>query len=145
MSIRFGTVKGVAKGLFIGKSKGYYILSYCCGTCCIYSLPPTGERNNVVWWRLLDTRVCGDLEVLLVCVVHVGGSGRVVLPLPVPSPCNNVVMVLGTGASFVEGFVSVVEANVNSSTGNGRSCGTNCCGLCPLTLVCQSRPRMEDL
>jgi len=42
MSIRFGMVKGVAKGLFIGKSRGYYILSYCCSTYCMYSLPPTG-------------------------------------------------------------------------------------------------------
>jgi len=70
--------------------------------------------------------VCGDLRVLLECVVHVGESGRVVPPLPVPSPCNSVVMVLGTGASFVEGFVSFAEASIITGTRSGRSGSTNC-------------------
>ncbi len=65
-----------------------------------------------------------------------GRGWRVVPPFPVPSSCNRVVMVLGTGASFVEGFVSFAEANVNASTGSDRSCGTNCCGLHPPTQVC---------
>ncbi len=63
---------------------------------------------------------------LLVCVVHVVWSGRVILPLPVPSPCKNVVMVLGTGASFMEGFVLFAEARIIAGTRSGGSCGTNC-------------------
>jgi len=50
----------------------------------------------------------------------------VILPLPVPSPCDNVVMVPGTGASFVEGFVSFTEASIITGTRSGRSFGTNC-------------------
>jgi len=77
----------------------------------------------------------------VVCVVHVGGSGRVVPPFPVPSPCNNVVMVLGTGASFGEGFVSVAEVRIIAGTGSGGSCSTNCGELHPLARACRSRTR----
>jgi len=38
------------------------------------------------------------------------------------SPCNSVVMVLGTGASFVEWFVSFAEASIITGTRSGRSC-----------------------
>ncbi len=102
---------------------------------------PPGEGNNVVWWRLLDTWVCGDRRLVVGCVVPVGGSGRVVLPLPVPSPCNSVAMVLGTGASFGEGFMSVAEARIIAGNGSGRSCGTNCGELHPLAQACRSRTR----
>ncbi len=64
------------------------------------------------------------------CGVLVDGSGRVVLPMPVPAPCNVLVMV-GAGTSFVEGFVVTAEAIVSTGTGSGRSCGTDCCGLHP--------------
>jgi len=66
------------------------------------------------------------------------GNGRGVPPMPAPAPCNRVVMV-GAGASFVEGFVEVAEAGVNTSTWGGGSCGTNCWELVPPTWVCQSR------
>ncbi len=66
------------------------------------------------------------------------GNGRVVLPMPAPAPCNRVVMV-GAGASFVEGFVEVAEAEVSASTWGGGSCSTNYCKLVPPTWVCQSR------
>ena len=62
-----------------------------------------------------------------------------VLPLPVPLPCNSAVMVLGTGASFVEGFMSFVEASIIAGTGSGRSCSTNCGELHPPAQACQSR------
>jgi len=75
------------------------------------------------------------------CVVHMEGCGRVVPPCPVPSPCNRVDTVLGTGASFMEGFVSVAEAGVKASTGSGGSCGTNCCGL--LTPTCLDVPKQN--
>ena len=54
MSIRFGMVKGVTKGLFIGKSKGYYILSYCCSMCCMYILllPGCVETSGYCWYVL---------------------------------------------------------------------------------------------
>jgi len=80
--------------------------------------------------------VCGVLRVLLVCVVRVVEGGRVGPPLPVPSPWNSVVVVLGTGASFVEGFVSFTEASIIAGTGSGRSCGTNCGELHPPAWVC---------
>jgi len=99
---------------------------------CIACRPLEGG-NNVVWRRLLDTRVYEDLGVLLICVVHVVGSGRVGPPLPVPSPWIRVVMVLGTGASFVEGFVLFAEASISAGTGSGGSCGTNCGELHPPT------------
>ena len=79
---------------------------------------------------------------LLVCVVYVGGNGRVIPPLPVPSPCNSVAMVLGTGASFVEGFLSFAEVSIIAGTGSGRSCGTNCGELHPPAWVCQSRTQV---
>jgi len=85
--------------------------------------------------------VCGDLRVVVVCVVRVGGIGRVVPPLPVPSPCNSVVMVLGTGASFGEGFVSVAEARIIAGTRSGGSCSTNCGELHPPAQACRSRTR----
>ncbi len=74
------------------------------------------------------------------CVLCVGGSGRVILPLPVPSPCNNVVMVLGTGASFVEGFMSFTEASIIAGTRSGGSCGTNCGELHP---PCLGLPKQD--
>ena len=66
------------------------------------------------------------------------GGGRVVLPFPVPSPCSGMGMVLGTGASFGEGFVAVAEAGVIAGTRSGRSCGTNCGELHPPTWAFQS-------
>jgi len=65
-----------------------------------------------------------------------------VLPLPVLSPCNKVDMGLGTDASFEVGFVFVAEACIIASTGSGRSYGTNCGELHPLTQVCQSRTQV---
>jgi len=65
----------------------------------------------------------------------------VVPPLPVPSPCNKVGMVLGTGASFGEGFVSVAEARIIAGTGSGGSCGTDCGELHPPARACRSRAR----
>jgi len=65
-----------------------------------------------------------------------------VLLLSVPSPCNRLVLVLGTGALFVEGFVAVTETSVNAGTRSGRSCGTNCCGLHPPAQVCQNRTQI---
>ncbi len=50
-----------------------------------------------------------------------------------------VVMVLGTGASFIEGFVLFAEASIIAGTGSGGSCSTNCGELHPPTWVCQSR------
>jgi len=84
----------------------------------------------------------GGLRALLICVVRVVGGGGVIPPLPVPSPWNKLVMVLGTGASFVEGFVSVAEASINAGTGSGGSCGTNCGDLHPPARVCRSRTRV---
>jgi len=82
--------------------------------------------------------MCWDARILVVCVVYIGESGRVGgLPLPEPSPCNRVVLVLGTGALFGVVFVSVAEACV-AGTGSGRSCGTNCSELHPPSWVCQS-------
>jgi len=48
-------------------------------------------------------------------------------------------MVLGTGASFVEGFVSFAEVSIIAGTESGGSCGTNCGELHPPTWACQSR------
>ena len=64
------------------------------------------------------------------------------LPLPVPSPWIGVVMVLGTGASFVEGFVLFAEASISAGTRSGGSCSTNCGDLHPPARVCQSRTRV---
>jgi len=100
------------------------------------SLLPTWRGNNVVWWRLVGNWVCWNTRLLVWCEVLVEGGGRVIPPLAVPSPCNRVVMVLGTGASFVEGFVAVAETSVSAGTRSGGSCGTNCWGLCPPTQVC---------
>jgi len=104
---------------------------------------PLGEGNKVVWWRLLDTQVCCALGVMLICVVHVEGGGRVVPPFPVPSPCSGVGMVLGTGASFGEGFMSVTEAGKIAGTRSGRFCGTNCGELHPPTQASQSRAQVS--
>jgi len=81
----------------------------------------------------------GDISMCCAC----GGSGRVVPPFPVPSPCSSVGMVLGTGASFREGFVSVAEARIISGTGSGKSCSTNCGELHPPTWACQSRTQVS--
>jgi len=54
-------------------------------------------------------------------------------PLPVSSPCNKVIsMVLGTGALFEVGFMSVAEACIKA----GGSCGTCCSELHPPTQIC---------
>ena len=87
----------------------------------------------------MDNWVCWNTGMLVRGVVHVEGGGRVILPLPVPSPCNNAVMVLGTGASFMEGFVSFAEASIITGTRSGGSCSTNCGELHPPTQACQSR------
>ena len=84
----------------------------------------------------------GGLRALLICVVRVVGGGGVIPPLPVPSPWNKLVMVLGTGASFGEGFVSVAEARIIAGTRSGGSCGTNCGELHPLARACRSRTRV---
>ncbi len=69
--------------------------------------------------------MCWDTSILLVCVVLVEESRRVgVLSLPVSSPCNKVVMVLGTGLSFRVGFVLVTEVCVSIGTGSGWSCSS---------------------
>jgi len=47
--------------------------------------------------------------------------------------------VLGTGASFGEGFVSVAEARIIAGTGSGGSCSTNCGELHPPARACRSR------
>jgi len=65
--------------------------------------------------------------------------------MPVLSSCCKLGMVLGTGASFNVGFVSVTEtsiiteASIIAGTGSGGSWGTNCGELHPCTQVCQSR------
>jgi len=82
---------------------------------CIWSLLPSGWGNHVVWQRLIDNQVCWNTKVLVGCVMHVEGGEKVDLPLPVPSPCNSVVMVLGTGVSFVKGFVSAAKASIGTS------------------------------
>jgi len=47
------------------------------------------------------------------------GWEKGVPPLPVPSPCNKVDIVLGAGASFEVGFVSVAEACIIVGAGSG--------------------------
>jgi len=55
------------------------------------------------------------------CGVLVEGSGRVIPPIPVPAPCNGLVLV-EAGTSFFEGFfVVVAEAIVSAGTRSGRS------------------------
>jgi len=76
------------------------------------------------------------------CVVRVGGGG-VVLPFSVPSPHSGMGVVLGTGASFGEGFVSVAKAGIIAGAASGGSCGTNCGELHPLAWACQSRARVN--
>ncbi len=73
----------------------------------------------------------------------VGGGGRGVLPFPVPSLSSGMGMVLGTGASFREGFVAVAEAGIIAGTRSGRSCGTNCGELHPPTRACHSRAQVS--
>jgi len=82
--------------------------------------------------------------VMLICVVHVEGGGRVVPPFHVPSPCSGMGMVLGTGASFREGFVSVTEAGIIAGTGSGGSWGTNCDELNPPAQSAKAGPRLVD-
>jgi len=48
---------------------------------------------------------------VVMCCACVGG-GRVIQLFPVPSPCSGMGMVLGTGASFGEGFMLVAEAGI---------------------------------
>jgi len=43
------------------------------------------------------------------------------------------ITVLGTGASFMEGFMSFTEASIIAGTKSGGSCSTNCGELHPLT------------
>jgi len=79
----------------------------------------------------------------VLCVWGEWESGRVVPPFPVPSPCSSMGMMLGTGASFGEGFVSVAEARIIAGTRSGRSCGTNCGELHPPAWACQSRTQVS--
>jgi len=80
------------------------------------------RKDKVVWQRLPDKCVCGATEGWGKCVVVVG-NGKVVPPMPAPTLCNRVVIV-GAGASFVEGFVKVAEAELSAGTWGGGSCGT---------------------
>ena len=112
---------------------------FCVGEVC---RPPGGE-NNVVWRRLVETRVCCNLGVVLLCVVHVGGVGRVIPPFPVPSSSSGMGMMLGTGASFGEVFMLVAEAGVIAGARSGGSCDTNCGDLHPLAWACRSRARVS--
>ncbi len=107
------------------------------GTCC-----HLGGGNDVVWQKLVGKKICWNTGVLGGCGVLVEGSGRVIPPMPVPAPCNGLVTV-GAGTSFVEGLVIVTEAIVSAVIRSGGSCGTDCCGLCPPTQVCQSRTQSE--
>jgi len=130
--------RGSPKVCSCGKVRGTigWVITVVCG---IYRVcHPPEEGNNVVWRRLVETWVCCNLGVVLLCVVRVGG-GRVIPLFPVPSPSSGMGMMLGTGASFGEVFVLVAEASVIAGTGSGGSCGTNCGDLHPLTRACQSR------
>jgi len=60
-----------------------------------------------------------------------GWESRGVPPLPVISPCSKLDFVLGTGALFDVGFMSVSEAGIIAGTGSGGSWGTSCGELHP--------------
>jgi len=66
-----------------------------------------------------------------------------VLPMPMLSPCSGLVMVLGAGAAFGIGFMSVAEVIVIAGTRTGRSCSANCGRLHPSTWAWQSRAQVS--
>ncbi len=109
----------------------------------MYSLPPTGVgekcclAEDVGYLGVVHPE--GGSSMCCACV----GGGRVVPPFPVPSPCSGMGMVLGTDASFREGFMSVTEARIIAGTRSGGSCSTNCGELHPPAWACQSRAQVS--